>query len=95
MKRRRDSPVSLIEMAYYVYVIKSSKTGRHYVGSTKDIKQRLKQHNNNKTRSLKNKGPFQAIHTEQYNTLSEARKREIQIKKYKGGMAFKKLIGVL
>ncbi len=78
---------------YTVYILKSSSlTKKYYVGFTQDLVQRLNQHNNNQTRSLKNKGPFEVVHTEQYDNPTEARKRELQIKRYKGGLAFKKLI---
>jgi len=76
----------------YAYVIKSTKSGRYYIGSTRDLKERLKQHNDNKTRSLRNQGPFELICAENYSTFREVRQREAQIKKYKGGRAFKKLI---
>ena len=76
----------------YAYVIKSTKGGRYYIGSTRKLEERLKQHNDNKTRSLRNQGPFELICVENYSTFREARHREAQIKKYKGGRAFKKLI---
>jgi len=77
---------------FHVYVIKSLKTGKYYTGCTNDIERRIKEHNGNKTRSLKNKGPFKLIHQEDYDNLSRARKREVEIKSYKGGNAFKKLL---
>ncbi len=79
---------------YHVYILRSQKTGRHYIGSTQNLKLRLQQHNENKTRSIRQQGPFKVIYKEECNTLSEARIRELQIKSYKGGEAFKKLIGV-
>ena len=78
---------------YYVYIIKSLKDGRHYTGFTNNLELRLQQHHQNKTRSLKYKGPFELILKEIYPTSQEARKRELQIKKFKGGRAFKELIG--
>ena len=68
------------------------KTKRYYVGCTNNIERRLKEHNNNKTFSLKNRGPFELIYKEEYSTLKEARKREKEIKSYKGGNAFKRLL---
>ena len=50
------------------------------------------QHNTEKTKSLKGKGPFFVVYTEQYLTKQEAFKREQQIKSYKGGNAFKLLV---
>ena len=77
---------------YYVYILQSKTTGKHYIGSTNDPDRRLKEHNGNQTISLKNKGPFVIIYKETFTTLRLARKRESEIKSYKGGNAFKKLI---
>ena len=77
---------------YYTYIIQSQKNNRYYIGSTKDLNRRLLEHNSNNTQSLKNKGPFKLIYKEQYQTVIEARKREKEIKSYKGGNAFKKLL---
>ncbi len=77
---------------YYVYIIKSLKTGRYYTGSTQALEERLRQHNENITLSTRNRGPFELVFHETYNTLGEARRREIQIKRYKGGRAFKELL---
>lgn len=77
---------------FIVYVLKSIKTGKFYVGCTNNIIRRLREHNANKTRSLKNRGPFKLIYQENYNSLSEGRKRELEIKSYKGGNAFKRLV---
>jgi putative endonuclease len=77
---------------FFVYIIRSIKNKKYYVGCTNNIERRLQEHNSNKTFSLKNQGPFELIYKEKYSTLKEARKRERQIKSYKGGNAFKKLI---
>jgi len=77
---------------YFVYILRSILSGKHYVGCTNNPERRLKEHNNNKTRSLKNRGPFKLIYKEEFDNLSEARKRERIIKSYKGGNAFKRLI---
>ena len=78
---------------YYVYVLENNKS-KHYIGSCINIELRLKKHNQNSVRATKNKGPFRIIFKEEHNSRTEARKRENQIKRYKGGRAFKKLIGV-
>jgi putative endonuclease len=77
---------------FTVYILKSITKGNYYIGCTNDIIRRLDEHNANKTRSLKNRGPFELIYQEKYDTLSEGRKREHEIKSYKGGNAFKKLV---
>lgn len=77
---------------FHVYVLKSEKTGKHYIGSTEDLTERIIFHNHNRVKSTKNKGPWQLAYSESYKSRSEAQKRELQIKSYKGGNNFKKLI---
>jgi len=79
---------------YYTYIIQSIKTGEYYIGYTSNLKQRLLEHNFNKTKSLRNRGPFKIIHSEKFQTKIDARKRELKIKSYKGGNAFKKLVNL-
>jgi putative endonuclease len=77
---------------YYVYILKSLKDGKYYIGSSSDVQSRLAFHNAGKQRSTKYRIPFVLIYTEQFQCRTEAEKREKQIKSYKGGEAFKKLI---
>ncbi len=77
---------------YYVYILRSKKTGKHYIGYTRDVQERLKYHNSGRTKSLWKHRPLEIIRVEEYATLQEARRRERQIKKYKSGEAFKRLI---
>ena len=78
---------------FVVYVLKSLKDGRHYIGYTNDIGRRLSDHNRGESRSVRNRGPFEIIYKEVCRDEIFAKKRERQIKSYKGGDAFKKLIG--
>lgn len=77
---------------FIVYIIKSESNGKYYVGFTSDINKRLRHHNNGANRSTRKQGPWKLIHSEVYENKIEAWKRERQIKSYKGGEAFKKLI---
>ena len=77
---------------YYVYILRSKKTGKYYTGYTRDVEKRLQEHNNGKTKSLRKHIPLEIVRIEPYTFYEEARKRELQIKKYKSGEAFKKLI---
>jgi len=65
---------------YYVYVIKSEKVDRIYIGSTSDLEKRLSYHNNGKVQSTKPYTPYSLIYKEEFNIKREALKREIQIK---------------
>ena len=78
---------------YQVYIIRSIKFGRYYVGSAANAKMRLDlEHNKGKVKSTKAYLPWELIHTEEFTTRAEAVRRERQIKSYKGGEAFKRLI---
>ena len=77
---------------YFVYIIKSINFNRYYIGSTEDMERRLLYHNSGKVKSTKFYKPWEIVYSESYDTRSEAFKREKQIKSYKGGVAFKKLL---
>ena len=76
----------------YIYIIKSGVDGSYYVGITKDINRRLDNHNRGEVKSTKQKRPFTIIYKEEFEDYFFARKREKQIKSWKGGNAFKKLL---
>ena len=62
---------------YYLYVLKSLKTGKRYVGSTsKDPHERLKEHNEGMARFTKGNRPWILAYEEKYDSFTEARKRE-------------------
>ena len=65
---------------YHVYILRSIPKGILYVGTTKDVRKRLRQHNSGYSRSTAAYRPFELVHTESYETLREARKREWYLK---------------
>ncbi|MEE4312105.1 MAG: GIY-YIG nuclease family protein [candidate division KSB1 bacterium] len=78
---------------FYVYIIESEE-GKYYTGSTNDISKRIEQHNSNKFRCWTNRySNWTLVYSESFETRSEAIKRENEIKKMKGGVQFKKLVG--
>ena len=79
-------------MPYYVYILKSKKDNKYYIGSTSDVLARLNFHNAGLQRSTKKRVPFELVLFEEYDSKEEALKREKQIKSWKGGMAFQRLI---
>ena len=64
----------------FVYVLISEKDGRFYVGMTKNLDRRFKEHNNGKTKSTKGYKPWILFFFEEYKTIQEARKREVYLK---------------
>jgi putative endonuclease len=81
-----------LAMPYFVYVLKSSKDQRYYIGSTSNVAARVGFHNAGRQRSTKHRTPFALVYSEQLNTKEEALAREKQIKRYKGGVAFQRLL---
>jgi len=66
---------------FFVYVLQSQKDWTTYIGSTKELEKRLKDHNQGKTKSIKHKIPLSMVYYEAYLTKRMARKREIELKK--------------
>ena len=66
---------------FYVYILKCSDESL-YTGYTNDISKRLKAHNEGKAaKYTRGRLPVQLIYAEEYETKSEAMKREYKIKK--------------
>ncbi|MBU9888247.1 MAG: GIY-YIG nuclease family protein [Candidatus Omnitrophica bacterium] len=78
---------------WYIYILQSDKSGRYYVGYTENLEKRVQEHNSGKTKSLKAHLPVRVICVEKRLTKQDAYRRERQIKSYKGGEAFKRLLG--
>jgi len=69
-------------MNYYVYIIKSSSTGKFYTGITNDIDRRLREHNRKKSNTIvtRNLIDFTLVYKEEAVNRIEARKREKYLK---------------
>jgi len=65
---------------FYVYVLKSQKDEELYIGSTNDLKRRIKEHQNGKSFSTKLRRPFELIYYEAYKNEHDARIREHSLK---------------
>ncbi len=78
-------------MMIIVYVIRSLKDGRFYVGMTKDLERRIQEHESGKTKSTKSFRPWKLIFTESFQSYSEARKREKYLKSGSGKEYIKRM----
>jgi len=68
---------------YSVYMIKNS-ANRLYVGTSENPEERVRYHNSKQGAKFTKYIPnFKIVFLEQYTTMTEARKREIQIKKWR------------
>ena len=66
---------------YFVYLIRSLKSGIIYVGMAKDVNIRLNEHNSGKSKFTKGHLPFELIYQEGPYETKEARFREKQLKR--------------
>ncbi len=69
----------------YVYVLKSLKDSKFYIGSTRQtIGKRLLRHNSGQVISTRNRLPFILLHSESFSDYTNARKRELYLKSGSG-----------
>ena len=68
-------------MKYFVYILECSDKS-FYVGCTNNLERRIKQHNNSKwgAHYTKIRRPVFLVYSEELNTLTDARRRESEIK---------------
>ncbi len=71
---------------FYVYVLKSEKDGRLYVGYSNDLARRVKEHNQGLVISTKPRRPFKLIYYEAYSSEKDAANRENMLKRFSGSM---------
>jgi len=78
---------------FTVYVLRSLKNGRMYIGHTDNIERRLEEHNSGRSRYTHTTRPFELIYSEVYKSRSEAAKRELQLKSGQGRLWLRKVVG--
>jgi len=65
---------------HYVYVLKSKKDNKKYVGYTKNLKLRFERHNKGSVASTENRRPLKLIYYEACINQQDATKREKYLK---------------
>ena len=86
----------MIVLMYYVYILKSLKTKKLYIGHTDDLVRRLEEHNTKRGEEYtQQNGPWRLVYNESYPDRSSAVQREIYLKSTRGSQEKKKLAGVL
>ena len=65
---------------FFVYILKSQKDGKLYIGYTKDLRQRLKKHNLGLVKSTNSRKPFRLVYYEAYFVQKDATHREHNLK---------------
>ena len=77
-------------MFYYVYVLRSQKDKNLYIGFTRNLKDRIKDHNSGRNISTKNRKPLILIYFEGYLNKMDALGREKFLKSGSGMRYLKK-----
>ena len=80
---------------FYIYILKSLKDNRTYVGYTNNLEERLKKHNSGQVKSTKLRCPLELLFSEEFETSQEARKRELHWKSGGGRRKLKTILGNL
>lgn len=76
---------------FYVYILKSRKDGKLYIGFTNDLKNRVSEYNNSKNKSTSTRAPLVLVYYEAYQSKGDAMRREKQLKYF--GKAYGQLKG--
>jgi putative endonuclease len=79
-------------MAAFLYILQSQTSGKFYVGSTDDLDRRLSEHARNHTPSTRGRGPWTLVHKEEFASLLQSRRREMEIKRWKSARLIRALI---
>jgi putative endonuclease len=75
---------------FYTYILQSDRDNKFYIGFTKDLRKRLKQHNNKEVISTSKRGKLTLIMYEAYIFEEDARSREKFFKTTKGKIQLRK-----
>jgi putative endonuclease len=76
---------------YFIYILQSLKDWRSYVGYSRNIQNRLVQHNAGQVSATKDRRPLKLIFFESFETEQQAKKRELYWKSGAGRRKMKSL----
>ncbi|MFH0873320.1 MAG: GIY-YIG nuclease family protein [Candidatus Komeilibacteria bacterium] len=79
---------------YYVYILFSKNKNKKYLGSTSNLKERLKYHNDGLVKSTKAYRPWKIIYYEAHSNKTLARKAELFYKTGQGRRQIRKKLGL-
>ena len=90
-RMRRIGHMPLLKM-FWVYILKSNKFDKTYVGIPDNIEKRLKEHNEGHSSYTRKYRPWSLIYSEELENRKDARIREKWYKSYAGRKAIKNII---
>lgn len=78
---------------YYVYILKSLNDDKFYIGTTRDVCRRLKEHNSGLSKSTAPRRPFELVHSEEFDNIKSAYARERFLKSKKNKNIMRIIVG--
>ena len=72
---------------YHIYILRSKKDGKLYIGKTNNLARRLKEHYSGQSLATKYRLPMKLIYVESYLSSHDAARREVRLKKFKNSYA--------
>jgi putative endonuclease len=79
---------------YTVYILKSEKDDKHYIGYTSNLERRLIEHNSGKEKATKARKPFKLVYKEEFADIKDAARKEMFLKSGKGRDYIKNILKV-
>ena len=67
---------------YFVYILKNQINSLVYIGFTKDLRKRLKEHQQGRSKYVGHRGKWELIYYEAYKSMKDAIVREKMLKNY-------------
>ena len=77
----------------FLYILRSESTRRFYVGSTNELTRRESEHARGHSLATRGRGPWRIVYTEEFPNLADARRRELEIKRWKSANMIRALMG--
>src|SRR5205814_2693887 len=83
-KSRRPDLIQFPLLMFYVYILRSAKTNRRYVGSCENPHEYLGRHNLGHSRATRHGVPWSLVHRESFASRADALRRERYYKSGRG-----------
>lgn len=81
----------------FCYILYNSTVDKFYVGSTRDLESRLKEHlkpSHKSKYTRKQPGEWKLVHSMSFDNYSDAKRKELEIKRMKSRQYIEKLINM-
>ena len=78
---------------FYVYILRSKVNGKFYIGSSRNLEDRIRRHNSGRCAYTKKYLPWKLEYFEIYSTREEAVRRERYLKSLKSKRVIEVIVG--